>query len=379
MPARSHARIDMANRIGTPCDVTMTKRERVDAALNLQPTDRPPIYDIIVHDELIRHVAGGVPAATEGWWRHRMKATAVLVDMTRMVAARPRSPGEVVDEDGFVHYREDFWIGGGIRRRPFTDVEGAKEWLGRQVEKLREPFDVDAFRASFLQSWEDTRAALGDDTVVLHEYGTGLDTVRYKLGWEFFSYLSVDEPALLSEYLERSTDRTIRRIHAVADRQRSPCALPYGDIAAKRMLLHSPQWLRREFFPRVERICRALHEHEVKCLFHSDGDLMPVMEDLAAIDVDGINPIETVAGMDLGELKRSYGDRFFLAGGIDISRLLSSGTNEEVRRVVRDSIDVASPGYFPGSTTEMDNSARLDNALVMFEEVLGRPVPEARG
>lgn len=358
---------------------SMSKRERVEATLNLQPTDRPPIYDIILHDELIRYVAGGTPGATDEWWRRRIQATAKLVDMTRMVAHRPQSPGEKEDAEGFVHYSDDLWIMGGIRKRPFSDLAGAKEWLGRNIEKLRPPFDVDAYREGFARYWEEARAVLEDDTVIIHEYGTGLDAIRYMLGWEFFSYLSVDEPEMISEYLELYTDMSVAQIHAVEDGERTPCALPFGDIAAKNMLLHSPEWLRKEFFPRVKRLCDALHEHDVKGLFHSDGDLMPVLDDIAAAGCDGINPIETVAGMDLAEVKRQYGDRFFLTGAIDISQLLPYASVDEVRAVVRENIQVASPGYFPGSTTELDNSARLDNAMAVFEEILGRPVPKAVG
>jgi hypothetical protein len=57
-----------------------------------------------------------------------------------------------------------------------------------------------------------------------------------------------------------------------------PCAgvilaavLTYGDIPCRGWLLHSPRWLRTEFFPRLNCLNDACHEHGVKCLFHSDG------------------------------------------------------------------------------------------------------------
>jgi uroporphyrinogen decarboxylase len=187
------------------------------------------------------------------------------------------------------------------------------------------------------------------------------------LGLELFSYLAVDAPEMIAEYLELYTDRKVAEIHAVADRELSPCALTYGDIACKGRLLHSPAWLRREFFPLLRRLNDAWHEHGIKCLFHSDGYLMEVMEDLIETGIDGLNPIETVAGMDLGEVKRLYGDRLFLTGGIDISQLMALGSVEQVRRVCEEAIAVASPGYFLGSTTEIDDGARLENVLAMWE------------
>jgi len=34
----------------------LSKRERVELALNLEPTDRVPVYDILIHDQAIEHL-----------------------------------------------------------------------------------------------------------------------------------------------------------------------------------------------------------------------------------------------------------------------------------------------------------------------------------
>jgi uroporphyrinogen decarboxylase len=158
----------------------------------------------------------------------------------------------------------------------------------------------------------------------------------------------------------------VAECHAIADASLSPVVLTYGDIAAKGSLLHAPAWLRREFYPRLKRINDAWHEHGIKCLFHSDGYLMEALDDLMACEIDGLNPIETVAGMSLKDVRDRY-PRLFLAGGIDMSQLLSNGTPEEVRQVCRQAIRDAYPGYLMGSTTESDNSCKLENLLAMFE------------
>jgi len=352
----------------------MSKRERVEAALNLQETDRTPIYDILVNDAAIEYLTGKFPPVGEEGLKLRLQATARILDMTRMVNYAPQEPGEFTDEDGFVHYREDRWIGGGIRRRPFHDEEEAKRWLAKAVKSLKKGIDLKRYVEDFRTDYEKVRSYLGDDTVIVYEYGTGLDSVRYLLGLELFSYISVDAPELITEYIELSTAREIQKIHATADPELSPCALPYGDIAYKGRLLHSPEWLRREFFPPLKRIIDALHEHGIKCMFHSDGYLMEVMPDLIAVGIDGLNPIEVVAGMDLKEVKRLYGDRIFLAGGIDISQLMANASPDEVREVCREAIEVASPGYFIGSTTELDNGSKLENILAMVEAAWGHPV-----
>ena len=351
----------------------MSKRERVEAALNLQETDRIPVYDILVNDAAIEHFTGSFPPLGEEGLKLRLQATASMIDITRMVGVAPQPPGDTVDEDGFVHYRQDHWIGGGIRKRPFSDEEGARRWLIKAIERLREKLDIDQHARTFRTDFEKCRHYLGDDTVIVHEYGPGLDWVRYSLGLELFSYLSVDTPQLITDYIELYTAREIQKIHATADEKLSPCALTYGDIAYKGALIHSPDWLRREFFPPLKRINDALHEHGIKCLFHSDGYLMEAIPDLLTANIDGLNPIEVVAGMDLREVKKIYGDQLFITGGIDISQLMANGTPDEVRQACQEAIKVASPGYFIGSTTELDNGSRLENILAMVETAWGYP------
>lgn len=114
---------------------------------------------------------------------------------------------------------------------------------------------------------------------------------------------------------------------------------------------------------------KAWHEHNIKCLFHSDGNLMSILPDLIKTGIDGLNPIETAAGMNLKEVKDLYGDKIFLTGGIDVSQLMPYGTKEEVKRGVIQAIKDAGygSGYFLGSTTELGNDIPAENIITMIE------------
>jgi len=341
----------------------MTKRERVERTLNLQETDRVPVYDLLYNDAVIQYFTGKVPPTGEEGLKITCEAISKMLDMTRSVIG-PSEPRTYRREDGLV-IRQERWTSW-IEEKPFKDEDGAKGWLIESIERLKK-IDVDEMAKRYMSYFKNVLGYVGD-TVVLHaQTGTGLDELRHSLGIEIFSYLSVDEPELISEYLDAYTDLQVKFIHKIADRDLSPCALTYGDIAAKERLLHSPQWLRKEFFPRLKRLNDAWHEHNIKCLLHSDGYIMDIIPDLIETGIDGLNPIETVAGMDLREVKRLYGDRLFIAGGIDVSQLLSNGTPEEVEEVCREAIRIGYPGYFIGSTTELDNGARLENVLKMLE------------
>jgi hypothetical protein len=348
----------------------MTKRERVEATLKGVETDRVPLYDIILNDDVIRHFTGSVPAVGEAGAKLQCKAIGEMLDMTRMAGIGPAEPGEYSDDDGFVYHRNR-WTSGGILKRPFEDEKGAQKWLQtaiRRIEDSIRDFDANTVRQAFLEHFHRIADDIGDDTVILGgQSGTGLDAVRFSLGLELFSYVDADAPDLISEFLELSTDHEVMVIEAIADSQLSPCALTFGDIACKGRLLHSPAWLRREFMPRLARLNAAWHNHGVSCLFHSDGDLLPVMQDLIDAGIDGFNPIETAAGITIESIREEFGDQIFLAGGIDISTLMSFGTPEDVRTECRKAIHDAGRGFFMGSTTEIDPGSKLENVLAMYE------------
>ena len=50
-----------------------------------------------------------------------------------------------------------------------------------------------------------------------------------------------------------------------------------------------------------------------------------------------------------------------------MSQLLSNGTPEQVKEVCRQAIADAYPGFFMGSTTEADNSCKLENLVAMYD------------
>ncbi|NQU11255.1 hypothetical protein HQ590_10720 [bacterium] len=357
----------------------MTKRERVERTLAGQETDRVPLYDLLRNDEAFVHFSGELlpPLAADdetvaALERIAGRAVGKFLDMTRSVGFGPVEDKVWTNEFGFVERAATFEKTSWIEKRPFTDERGAVEFLERWLTMVRDQTrtitaNPGVHREQYHRTFQQTQSRIGDTVNLLAQHGVGLDQVRHLLGLELFAYVQADQPGLVSEALEAGTEQSIAECHAIADPALSPAVLTYGDIACKHRLLHSPAFLRAEFFPRLKRLNDAWHEHGLKCLFHSDGYLMEVLDDLIAAGIDGLNPIETMAGMSLKQVRDKCGPKLFLAGGIDMSQLLSHGTPDQVREVCRQAVRDAYPGYFMGSTTEADNSCRLDNLLAMYE------------
>jgi len=58
----------------------------------------------------------------------------------------------------------------------------------------------------------------------------------------------------------------------------------------------------------------CFHAHGVKVVFHSDGDIRPILKDLKATGIDALNPIETAAGVTAGEVRRQCPNLIIVGG-----------------------------------------------------------------
>ena len=90
----------------------------------------------------------------------------------------------------------------------------------------------------------------------------------------------------------------------------------YDDIGYKGATFFSNAIYRELLQPFRRRAVEWAHNHGIYAHFHSFGDIMPLIPDVLATGVDCLNPLEVKAGMDSLALKRDYGNRLVLHGGI---------------------------------------------------------------
>jgi uroporphyrinogen decarboxylase len=140
------------------------------------------------------------------------------------------------------------------------------------------------------------------------------------------------------------------------------------DIAYRTGLLISPSTYRQYLFPWLTKMGDICRKASLPFIFHSDGVLWEVLDDLTDCGISALHPIEPIS-MDILEVKRRYGDRLCLVGNVEVDTL-SRGTPEEVRDEVRTLLREVAPGggYCIGSSNTVPNYARLENYKAMIEE-----------
>jgi uroporphyrinogen decarboxylase len=95
--------------------------------------------------------------------------------------------------------------------------------------------------------------------------------------------------------------------------------------------------------------------------------MLPMMDIWLKLGQSGIHPIEPEA-MDIRQLKKEYGSRVCLIGNVDVD-LLSTGTPEEIEKVVRELIRDIAPGggYILSSGNSIPSYAKVQNVIAMGE------------
>ncbi len=193
------------------------------------------------------------------------------------------------------------------------------------------------------------------------------------MGYEHFCMSLADNPELVAEVARRVGRiqcAVLRRVVALPD----VYAIWYGDdLAYSEGLMASPRVLREHFFPWMEEFAGIAHQAGMPFIMHSDGKLWDVLDDLIALGLNALHPIEPKA-MDIYDLKRRYGRKLAIFGNIDLGYTLTQGTGrpEDVRAEVRQKIKALAPGggYGVASGSGPTRYVSVENFVAMRDATL---------
>jgi uroporphyrinogen decarboxylase len=102
-------------------------------------------------------------------------------------------------------------------------------------------------------------------------------------------------------------------------------------------------------------------------MFHSDGQITPLLEDLIDIGIDVVHPLEPLPGTDFLEIKKQFGDRIAFLGAIDISHALP-GNEEDVIAEVQNRIRQLAPGggYILAPSNHIQADVPPENVVTLY-------------
>ena len=135
-----------------------------------------------------------------------------------------------------------------------------------------------------------------------------------------------------------------------------------------------PPAYRKLFQPFHRRVNDWIHEHTSwKTFIHTCGSIMALMPDLIDAGFDVFNPVQcSAAKMDPRTLKEKFGGKVtFWGGGVDTQKTLPFGTPDDIRRQVRERIEIFNPGggFVFNTIHNVQAGVPVENLLAMYAAV----------
>ncbi len=166
---------------------------------------------------------------------------------------------------------------------------------------------------------------------------------RDLLGYEALLLKCALEPEFVDAVVARCIDHSIAMLEIAAEFG-GEIIMSGDDIADNQRTLISPKMWDQIFMPHFRRWVQAIHDHGMFYWKHTDGNITAVIGGLVEAGIDGIDPVDPIAGLELADFKQVWGDRVAIKGNVDCASVLVSGTEADVVAAVKSCILAAGSG-----------------------------------
>ena len=369
----------------------MSRRQRLVTALSHRQPDRVPL-------DLGTTVVTGIalktyerlktslhidPGPTRVFDRRNQLAVvddevlgALDIDTRPVCAGAPenRPVVEAADQEGFT----DEW--GSLNVRP-PDVDTyfiANAPLAGEIslhDILRYPWPDpdDPGRTRNLRSQAEALRAKDDRALVMAIPGSIIQMSQLLRGFEDWYIDVAANPDLIGALLDQIAEIQIaiagNLLAAVGDLL--DALFIYDDLAMQDRLVVSYRHYQKLIEPRLRKYVQSLRSKtSAKIVHHNDGAIVPVLDSLADMGIDAVNPVQVSAkGMgDVADLKRRFGGRLCFWGAIDTQTTLPLGTPAAVAAEVRARIQALNQdgGYVCGAVHNIQADIPEENVLALY-------------
>jgi len=315
----------------------------VRQAMEFRRPDRLPVYDGFWSEfaEAWRRAYGLGPDADieDHYW----------LDMRVLTAREEFFPTRVreIKRAGEDVWRDEGW-GRVVRRKEGT-------YFSETVDRiLKDPRDLD--RLQFDPAGLEVRYdGFLDDVRRHHEKG---QAIFLKIGGpfirttflrgevEFLMDMAEDEPLAralvekVGEHLLQIGLESLKR-----SRGRDYGVWIFDDMCNANSPMFSPATFERVFLPTYKRMVATLKAAGARwVMLHCDGNVGPLLDLALEAGIEGINPVEYHAGLDVVKLLDRYAGRLRFVGGADNVHILPSGDAARIRRHIEAIVDAGRNG-----------------------------------
>lgn len=296
----------------------MTGKERFLKTLRFEMPDRPPHFEAMF--ELEREAFGLQFPDRNDWGTDRDRKIATCVEIYQRIVERYQWDALAV-----------YW--------PWGDPAGVRA----------------------------AKRAFGEQIAIGGIVGAGLWCIDQIDDWEQFATNLAERRDLIHAEAERRCQDACGRIDRLVDAGADFIYLPH-DVAGNGGTFCSPADFREIVTPYLARLVARVKQRGALAFFHSDGNLMTVLDQILACEPHALQSLDPMAGMDLAVVKSRTHGRMALMGNVQCN-LLQDGPREAIRRSARYCLEHGSPGggYIFSTSNTIFPGMPLENYEYMLE------------
>ena len=346
----------------------MKRRERLLATLRGEPVDRPPVsfyeingldedpgnsdpFNIYAHPswlpliELAREktdriVTRGVsytsviPDPIEGIFETESVVRNGSLFTTRRVQAGSRTLTTRMRRDADIN---TIWT----EEHLLKDIDDLRAFL--EITPPTPDGDVDT------RAVTQTEESLGDTGIVMIDTPDPLCLAASLFDMAEYTIIAMTEQRLFHQLLEHFASTLLPKTEAVAKALPGRLWRIYGPEYASPPYL--PPHLFREYVCRyVTPMIESIHKYGGYARIHSHGNLGAIIDDIASMGADGLDPIEPPpqGDVELSYVRERYGKNMVLFGNLEISDIENLSTKkfaEKVKRAIAEGTEGSGRGF----------------------------------
>lgn len=361
---------------------TLRKLERMNRALRHEEPDRVPISDFFWGNFTRRWQKDlGLPAEANPYYHYDLDWIVTLPNMDpwiRPFETLQDTPEEVTVKTGFGATMHKFFS------LPMPEM---RSWETDTFETLqRAVFDPPDDPRRFFSAGDNQIAGVGDgfdrnsppwfETVRSYwpdfpVYGSIIEAsecLTRLVGQENTLLWMGEHPEEMGEVINRigAFYLAMAKAEIAAGAGLLDGFVIWGDVAYRNAMFFSPVYWRRYFKPWVAQIAAAAHAADLPVIYHGCGNVHAIFEDFIEMGIDAYNPLEAKAGMDVLDLRRSFGHRIGFCGNSDI-QVWETGDPAAIRREVLRKLNAAKGG---GLIFQSDHSVSSDVSGQTYDTIV---------
>ena len=331
----------------------MTSAERVMCVLRNEEPDRIPHFEWII-DTQVREAI--LPGCSMEEFTLRMGLDAILTS--------PDIAREQISES---RYRNEYGV---VLQKTEEEYAVPVEGPIKTMEDLQNYQAPDPLAPGRFDSLKRLVSLYKGKLAIGVHLNDVFSIPRALLGYEGFLMSLAAEPELAQGVIDLSVELNLAYVKECA-RYGADFVMTGDDYASTEGPLMSPKTFRELMLPGAKKVFAGFKEAGMMTIKHTDGNIEPLLDMIVEIGMDCLDPIDPIAGLDIGDMKQRYGDRFAMKGNVDCAHTMTFGTMQDVIEETKSVMRKAGTGggLILSSSNSIHSKVKPENYLAMVNTI----------